>query len=81
MSKKPSFARFLFILTVLVLILFVTASTAQAAHRIPGPRQGPKEPCAPVPCVGTAVPPIVPIVSTNVGPVGIGQMPSATPKP
>ncbi len=81
MGKKLSFARFLITLSVLVLILFAAASTAQAAHRIPGPRQGPKEPCAPVPCIGTAVPPIVPIVSTNIGPVGIGQMPSPTPKP
>ena len=71
---KKSFARFLLILTLMLVVMFFTASAAQAAKRVPGPLEGPKG-------VATATVQFVPIVSTNIGPVVTAQMPSATPKP
>lgn len=71
---KKSLARFLLILTIMIVVMFFTASAAQAAKRVPGPPEGPKG-------VATATVQFVPIVSTNIGPVVTAQMPSATPKP
>lgn len=81
--KKSIVRTLVFTLVILALfaVIAVPFANAEAAKRTPGPVTGPKEPCWPVPCVSTAVPPIVPIVSTNIGPVVTAQMPTRTPNP
>ncbi len=71
---KKSFIRFTLFLSLALLILFVSASAAQAAKRTPGPSEGPRG-------VATSTVQFVPVVSTNIGPVVTAQMPTATPKP